>query len=337
MNQHFHFRKAVLFFLQLIIIASSFLMALALRFDFEIPEIYLAQGLKYLLPLVLIKLSVFWYFGLFSGWWRYVSLDDLITIMKANLLAFLAFVAYVVLVHRAEHLPRSVLILDGVFCFVLIGGIRFATRAFRENYFPMPMAFRRERPRALIVGAGDAGQVIAREIRQTPGMNLQVTGFVDDDAAKQGRVFQGVPVLGTSSDILPLCRQKNIAEIIIAMPEASAAEIRQMVQMCLAVQVRFRILPGMADLVDGRITVSSIKDVDLGDLLGRETVRLDSEAIRAYLSGRRVLVTGAGGSIGQELCRQICRFAPEQLVLFECAETVPYRTKTCRGVSPRSP
>jgi FlaA1/EpsC-like NDP-sugar epimerase len=306
---------------QITIIVSSLALAFFLRFDGKIPSFYLPTLLS-LFPAVLsIKMIIFWRMGLFKGWWRYVSMADLVAIFKANVFASLLFVLYVVFAHRLENIPRSVLALDFIFCFLLTGGIRFVTRAFRENYFPMPMRKSHENTRVLVVGAGDAGQMIAREIRQNPRLNLNVVGFVDDDRHKKGERFQGVPVLGGQDALASICHLHGIDEVIIAIPSASGQAIRQIVERCREAEVKFKTLPGVGDLIDGRVSVQHIKDVELDDLLGREPVRLDINKIQAYLTGKRVLVTGAAGSIGSEICRQVCRFNPSRLILFDNAET----------------
>ena len=307
--------------IQLTIIVGSLMLAFLFRFDLRIPGPSW-QTLYALLPaLLVIKLVVFWRMDLFTGWWRYVSMADLITIFKANVLASLGFVLYAVFVHRLENIPRSVLALDFILCFLLMGGVRFVTRAFRENYFPMPLRKQPEHTRVLVVGAGDAGQMIAREIRQNPRLNLDVVGFVDDDPKKKGERFQGITVLGRQDALAAICREQGVDEVIIAIPSASGKEIRQIVERCVEAEVRFKTLPGVGDLIDGRVSIQSVRAVSLDDLLGREPVRLEIERIKASLAGKRVLVTGAGGSIGSEICRQIARFGPKKMILYENAET----------------
>ncbi|MCD6527556.1 MAG: polysaccharide biosynthesis protein [Desulfuromonas sp.] len=302
------------------IIVLSLLFALAIRHDFKLAPSTL-QAFWRLLPAVVgIKLVLFWRYGLFRGWWRYVSMADLVTIFKANLLASAGVVGYAVFVYRLESIPRSVLFLDGLFCFMFVAGIRFIIRAWRENFHPMPLN-RGGKIKLLIVGAGDAGQMIARELRLNHKLNYEAVGFIDDDRRKQGEEFQGLPVLGRCSDIPAVCRKKQVAEVVIAIPSASGGQIREIVEQCQQADVRFKTLPGVGNLLDGSVSVQQLKEVSLEDLLGREPVRLDSQSISSYLHGKRVLITGAGGSIGGELCRQISRFAPSQLILFENAET----------------
>jgi len=314
-------RLIVVFVMTSLIIISSLLLAYAIRFDFSIPSPYWPR-IGALIPAVLvIKLAIFWKFGCFRGWWRYVSMPDLVQIVKASFLGSIIFVVYAVLVYRLDQIPRSVLILDGVFCFLVIGGIRFATRALREHYLPLRQGTELRQTRALIVGAGDAGQLIAREVRSNSQVDLDVIGFIDDDPIKRKGTFQGLNVLGSQVDLNKIVNERGVDEIIIAIPSASGKQIKGIVERCRKSNVKFRILPGVGDLIDGRVSIQQIRDVDLNGLLGREPIFLDEVQINHYLQGKRVLVTGAGGSIGSEICRQVARFNPKKLILFENAET----------------
>ena len=314
-------RLIIVFVLTSLIIISSLLLAYAVRFDFSIPSPYWSR-IGSLLPAVLIiKLVVFRQFGCFKGWWRYVSMPDLVQIVKANFLGSFIFVVYAVLVYRLDQIPRSVLILDGIFCFLVIGGVRFVTRAFREHYLPMQQGAGLRQTCALIVGAGDAGQLIAREIRSNPQLDIELIGFIDDDPIKRKGTFQGLTVLGSQIDLDRIVKKHGVDEIIIAIPSAAGKQIQKIVERCRESSVKFRILPGVGELIDGRVSIQQIRDVDLNDLLGREPIFLDEVQINHYLQGKRVLVTGAGGSIGSEICRQVARFDPQKLILFENAET----------------
>ena len=304
-----------------LIIVTALLMAYSFRFEFSIPPAYWAR-IGSLIPAVLIiKLVVFRQFGCFRGWWRYVSMPDLVQIIKASLLGSVIFVVYAVLVYRLDLIPRSVLILDGIFCFLAIGGIRFVTRAFREHYLPYQPGVELSQTRILIIGAGDAGQLIAREVRSNPQLNFDIVGFVDDDPVKRGGAFQGHNVLGSQLDLSKIVNKYGVDEIIIAIPSAAGEQVRTIIERCRESNVKFRILPGVGELIDGRVSIQQIRDVDLDDLLGREQIFLDEVEISHYLQGKKVLVTGAGGSIGSELCRQVARFNPQKLILFENAET----------------
>lgn len=313
-------RRWLILLVQVLIIVMAFVLAFALRFDFSIPPFYQQVLLDLMLPVLLIKLLVFWRFGLFQGWWRYVSMADLIVLAKANVVATLGFVLFAVFVYPLGIIPRSVMVLDGVLCFLMLGGIRFATRAFRENYFPMIMKKSLDN-HVLIVGAGDAGQVIARELRQNSRLNSVALGFVDDDPRKQKQRFQGLPVLGLTDEINKICSDYEVTEVIIAIPSAKGRDIKRIVDLCLNADVRFRTLPSVGELIDKEISLEQLKDVAVEDLLGRDPVIIDTAKIAEYLRGKRVLVTGAGGSIGAELCRQVSQFGPESLVLFDQSET----------------
>lgn len=314
-------RILVIVALQVAIVVLSFWGAFALRFDFRIPPASQQKFFEVLPLLLLIKLGVFWWLGLFRGWWRYVSMADLLVIFKANSLASLLLLLYAFLMYRGTNMPRSVLVLDWVFCFLLISGVRFVTRALREHYLPMPARRHEPRSRLLVVGAGDAGQMIAREIRLNPTLNLEIVGFVDDDPRKRKQSFQGFPVLGKLRRIGRICQEQAVDEIVIAIPSASGKDLRHIVELCQTTGVKFKTLPGVGQLIDGKISIQQVKDVELEDLLGREPVKLDLSRIEAFLRGKRVLVSGAGGSIGSEICRQVARFQPKKIVLFENAET----------------
>ena len=314
-------RMVLIILLQAAIVVASLWGAFAVRFDFNISSVQLSRFYSLLPALLAIKLGVFWWQGLFRGWWRYVSMADLVVIVRANVIASLLFLLYAFLAYRGANIPRSVLVLDWMFCFLFMGGVRFFTRALREHYLPMPARNRQPRSRLLVVGSGDAGQMIAREIRLNPALNLEVVGFVDDDPRKRKQSFQGFPVLGKIRRIGRICQEQGVDEIVIAIPSASGKDLRHIVELCQATGVKFKTLPGVGQLIDGKISIQQVKDVELEDLLGRASVKLDLSRIEACLKGKRVLVTGAGGSIGSEICRQVARFQPKKIVLFENAET----------------
>ena len=316
------YRLIITFVLTALIVIASLLLAYAVRFDLTIPPAYRGRIAELLPAVIAIKLLTFWLFGVFRGWWRYVSMPDLVQIVKANLLGSLIFVVYAVLVYRLHLIPRSVLVLDGIFCFLMVGGIRFTTRIIREKYRPWRQSRNSEQAkRVLVVGAGDAGQMIVREIRQNQELNIDLVGFVDDDPAKRHAYFQGLKVLGNQEGLESLLGKHQVDEIIIAIPSATGREIRSIVNRCQKHQCQFKVLPGVGELIDGRVSIQQIRQVDLNDLLGRDAIHLDCINIKNYIAGKRVLVTGAGGSIGSEICRQVMGFNPAKLILFENAET----------------
>jgi len=311
----------VVVLLNVALIVAAFVAAFALRFDLSLPLEFRPRIFSLLPALLVIKLTSFWLVGLFRGWWRYASMADLMQLIKGNLLASLFFTFYIMLAYHFDHVPRSVIVADALLCFLFAGGIRFATRAFRENYFPMFVGTETTRRRVLIVGTGEAGRMIAREVRANARYKMLPVGFVDDDARKRNAILQGIAVLGTTADLPHLIRHYEVEEIIIAIPGATGKKIRAIVEQCHLAAVTFKILPDVEGLFNGRIALHQIREVDLNDLLGRDTISLDQAQIRNYLQGKRVLVTGAGGSIGSEICRQLARFKPDKLILFENAET----------------
>jgi len=307
--------------LKSVVILTAFLSAYLLRFDLTIPEIYWSHIKKLIVPLILIKLICFRTMGIKSGWWRYVSLGDVIDIFKANLVGSLAFVLYVVFIYGIIGVPRSVLLLDGMLCFLLVCAIRFVTRAYRENYFPMIANHQNGKVQMLIVGAGAAGQAIAREIRQNPDLGKVVIGYIDDDSSKVGRKFLGYEVFGGRSMIETLLTQTRIDEVVIAIPSASTVAVRELYELCTSFHLKVKTLPSIGEIINGNVSINQIRDVSLIDLLGRMPALLDSKLISRYLEGKRVLVTGAAGSIGSELCRQMACFNPSKIILFDNAET----------------
>ncbi|MBN1931069.1 MAG: polysaccharide biosynthesis protein [Desulfobacterales bacterium] len=317
----FNHRTLAILLIKIAIISSAFLFAFLLRFDFRMPDHYRSIFLKLLPALVAIKLTAFLTMKMNRSWWRYSSMNDVLDILKANIVASFGFFLFTAVFHYFEMIPRSVLLIDGVLCFLISCGFRFATRIFCENYFNKPSFNSRELTRTLIVGAGNAGQMIIREIRQNPSLKKLVIGFIDDDPLKAKKQFQGIPVLGTQEDIAEICRKQAIQEVIIAIPTASGNDLRTIIERCQYAGIKFKTVPSVGDLIDGKISASQIKEVDVQDLLGRKPVRLDIESIKNYLQGKKILITGAAGSIGSEICRQVSRFNPHQMVIFDNAET----------------
>ena len=322
-NFFFRYRLVFILLAKVVIVATALFLAYVVRFDFKIPHDQWHAFLDLLLIAILIKLSTFWFLGLNRGWWQYTSFSDLIAIGRGNLLASLLLIAYVAMLHRMDGIPRSILILDGIFCFLLMGGLRYLRRALREHSWAQFNNSGREiSKRILILGAGSAGDSIAREIRQNrDSLNIELVGLLDDDPHKIGLRIQGYPVLGGRKDLRDLCLKNKVDELIIAIPSARGNAMREILNDCRLAEVKCRTLPGISDLIDGNVSIQQIKDVDLDDLLGRDPIRLDIDEIRDYLSDKRILVTGAGGSIGSEICRQVARFKPQELVLYDTAET----------------
>ncbi|MCM2360056.1 MAG: polysaccharide biosynthesis protein, partial [Geobacteraceae bacterium] len=257
--------------------------------------------------------------GMYRNLWRYASLQDTVEIFRVVTIA--SFIATLVLmtVDHPHVFPRSIYFLDWFLFLFFLAASRLAWRLVRERQFT------RKRSnggcKTLIVGAGEAGSMLLKEIMKQPDSPYEVVGFVDDDRAKAGMRLHGVPVLGDTLRLSQLVSAYRIEKVIIALPSASGRVVRAIIRRCRMAGVRFKTLPGVSDIINGKVSVSQIKDVEIDDLLGREPVLLDDAAIRGYLSGKSILVTGAGGSIGSEICRQLARFAPRKIILFDSAET----------------
>jgi len=226
----------------------------------------------------------------------------------------------VIFIHTIYGYPRSIFLMDWLICTTMIGGIRFVSRIFREKFHP---AFSHQSKKALIIGAGEAGVMVLREFRNNPSMNIEVVGFVDDDPAKRDLSIQGIKILGTRHDIPQIVNNYGIDEIIIAMPSVKGQVIRDIISHCQLPNVKIKIVPGLQKILNGDLEVKP-RDVKPEDLLGREMVRVNEEEISAYIKNKRVLITGAGGSIGAALCRQIIRFNPELIILLDHNENNVY-------------
>ncbi len=284
------------------------------------------------LVMVLVRFIVFASSNLDRGIMRYASIEDLKAIFRAVSTGTLFAYGIFFLFHLLKWIPyhdefiaqtqtlKFVLAVDYVFNVLFIGGSRFLVRAFR-SYQPTANP---DLTRVLIVGAGDSGESILREIHFNPRSNYEVVGLLDDDPAKQHKQIHGVLVLGTTNDLASVFETYDVDQVFIAIPKATPELIRRIVDQCREYQVTFRKLPGVRQMIDGRVTVSQLKEVQLEDLLGREPVQLDLPSIGRFITDRVVVITGAAGSIGSELCRQVLSFDPEQLICLDHSENGLY-------------
>lgn len=284
----------------------------------------------------LVKPAIFYLFGLYRRYWRYASASELVNIALATLTgtAVVALLMYSLasFVWDFRPLPRSIPILDWLVSFPLVGGTRFAVRLAAGSPFstrwrndPLKGKPRQER-RVLVMGAGDAGAMIVREMQANPGLGLVPVGLLDDNRAKVGMTIHGAPVQGTRYDIPRLVREERVDEVIIAIPTAPGRAIRKVVAICQETGVAYKTIPGIYELISGQVSVKQVREVRIEDLLRREPVQIDGTEAQRYLSGAVVLVTGAGGSIGAELCRQIGSYQPQQLLLLGHGENSIYHT-----------
>jgi FlaA1/EpsC-like NDP-sugar epimerase len=309
---------------------AALTLAYYLRFEFELSPNNMAQMKEAFLYSPFLKLAVFYTFGLYRGMWRYSSLGDFWRLSKATAVSTVLIMAITFFSPNFPHTSRSVILLDGLLTFLLAGGLRITIRtvfAYRSDmklfygfYLPGMIKGRKGSKRVLIIGAGNSGEKILREIFDNPHLRYAVAGFLDDDPTKIGRSVHSVPVLGSVADLPAVVEQYGIQEIFIATPSASGQEMRRIVEACKACDVPYKTLPGIAEIIDGKVKIKALRDVNYEDLLGRQPVHLDLTGICDYLADRTVLITGCGGSIGSELCRQSIRFNPRELVLLDASE-----------------
>ncbi|MFP4354133.1 MAG: polysaccharide biosynthesis protein [Phycisphaerae bacterium] len=288
------------------------------------------------LPIFLaIKLLVFGRMKLYRGAWHYSSIRDVGNIVVASWI-FLALMIGLTwgtrfLIGNVPSLdapklafvaqqPTGVLLLDFLGTVFLICTARLGFRLYHEEFRLRPQSSEGV-ARVLIIGASNAAEVVIREISRMAVEKYRVIGVVDDDPAKKGVVIYGVPVMGKTEDIPKLCEKHKIDELLIAMPGAPHKELRRVIEVCEGTTLRYRHMPGVTELIDGKVTVSQIRPVDINDLLGREAVKLDPDALDRFLKSRTILITGAGGSIGSEMSRQVSKYSPSKLILLEQAET----------------
>ncbi|MDQ3686928.1 MAG: polysaccharide biosynthesis protein [Acidobacteriota bacterium] len=320
--------RRIQFVLDAVVLTAAFALAYLLRFDFIIPEGWADQLLAQLPYVVLLEFTALNLAGAHTFVWRYVGIRE----MRAFLLAAVCSFAVVVVLRFALPLnlsqwrvPLSVAVMNTILAFGGTLALRVVRRSLYERYE------QRQRRRAangdeatmksvLLIGAGRAGVLAAREIQGRGDTSLDIKGFVDDEPRKQGSVIHGVRVLGTTADLPRLVRAMKIDHVVITIAQAARRDLRRIVEICEAVPVRMRIIPGLYEILQGRVEVSRIRDVQIEDLLGREPVRLDEDLMRQFLAGKVVMITGAGGSIGAELARQVARFNPSSLLLVERAE-----------------
>lgn len=287
-----------------------------LRFNLgPIPQDHLSVAIQYLAVVAVIQGIAFHYFGLYRGVWRFASLPDLIRIVRAVLIGMAFSAVAIFLITRMEGVPRSVFPLYGLLLMALLGGSRMLVRWSKDHRLYVG-----ETKRVLIVGAGKAGEMLARDLLRSKDENYEPVGFVDDSTMRHGREIQGIRVLGPCEEITDFADRLAVDLIVLAIPSANSREMRRLVGLCEKTGIPFRTLPPIDRLMTGYVTVNQLREVSIDDLLGREPVNLDWDAIGMELQGKKVLVTGAGGSIGSELCRQIARLEPAYLVLLDNSE-----------------
>lgn len=315
--------RAAIFAHDVLMIPLAWFGAYWLRFNLDtIPEAFLHQSLMLFPVIALPQGGIFWYFGLYRGIWRFASIPDLARILKAVSAGVVLTAAISSIVTRLEGVPRSVFFLYGLLLILFVGGPRFIYRLFKDRNLYQWINERRfdkgvGQKNALIVGAGQAGEMLARDLLRDNTGEYLPAAFVDDDRGKIGKEIHGIPVAGSCYQLPAISQRYAIDLIIIALPSASSPQIRRIVEICETTGIPFRILPQLQDLISGRASLKDLRDVKIQDLLGREPVELNWKAITDASRGKTILVTGGGGSIGAELCRQLARLSPARLIVVE--------------------
>jgi len=273
----------------------------------------------YTIPfLIILRISFFGHFGLYRSGWRYAGLRDSLRIFQATLVSSMIFIVCIILTYKTLNITFSpfVFVSDWMLITFIIIVTRFSLRIKKE----LLSMKRSGKKNILIVGAGSGGTLLLREIASNSNLNYFPRGFIDDDPEKQGMLIQGIPVVGTRAELPTLVHTLFIEEVFIAIPSASGKAIRDIIETCNTLGIKFKTLPTVTDIVDGKVAISDLREVDILDLLRRDPIKLDTEKISKNLKGEVVLVTGGGGSIGSELCRQISLYHPRELVLVELSE-----------------
>ena len=306
-------RSLLVLVLQVGLILCSLLCAWLLRFEFKVPD----QSLLWTAApiLIIVRLAVMPLFNLMHGWWRYTGISDAVDVLKAILSGSFAFLVIVRYGMGLKAFPLSIYVLEALITFTLLTGVRVTSRMLAET-----VRADSKSKRLLLVGAGHAAQMIIRETQEV-GTGYRVIGCVDDNPLKKGLRVLGIPVLGPVEALAKIVREQRIDEVLIAIPSATQTQMLRLVAICKEASAAFRTVPAMAELIAGRVTLQQVREVSLEDLLGRIPVDLDLESVREHIRNRVVMVTGAAGSIGSELCRQIRTYQPKLLLCLDQNET----------------
>ncbi len=323
------YRRILIIFAHIAAFAVSLMLSFLVANNMQFRRDWLVEQYPSLLFFfIIIKLVVFGLFKQYRGWWRYVGISDLIGILRASLVSTLIIVALWVLLifaptsvrqklQSATFIGQSVFMADLFTTFLLLAGLRMLIRLYHEEFRTVESG---RLKRLLIVGAGNTGVTLLGDLHKKVVAEYEIIGFIDDDPNKRGTFILGLPVLGTVEELPKICKERDIEEIAIAMPSATHRQRRRVIQVCEGIKIRFHTVPAYSDIVSGKFRVSQIRNVDINDLLGREAVELDLQSIEAFLKNKVIFVSGAGGSIGSEMCRQVCHFGPKLLLLVEQAE-----------------
>ena len=321
-------RRALLLALfDIAIIIVSSLLALLARFDFSYAQIeipYLSNLCHYLPINIIVTLIIFYFCRMYHSLWKFVGVHEFGYMLLANAISFFVQITGMYLLQYS--MPRSYFFFQIILQTVMVCGLRFSYRFVRHLKEVKEQKFSRQNKwkRVMVIGAGEAGKAIIKEIVDSKYLAMKICCVVDDDRNKEGRYLEGVPIVGNRSTILKNVEKYKIDSIILAIPSAPLEEKKDILEMCKMSGCELKTLPGMYQLIDGELNVSKLRDVEITDLLGREPIQVNLDEIMGYVKGKVVMVTGGGGSIGSELCRQIAAYQPKQLIIFDIYENNAY-------------
>jgi FlaA1/EpsC-like NDP-sugar epimerase len=325
--KHILVRKVLLLGMDIVLIHIAALLALDIRFDFQMANQHIMYRTIFLENSILysvIVIGTLYFFGLYRSLWRYASIHEMMSIALAafwsNIIIYIAYTGFSIV------LPRSFYVVNMFTLSATIGGIRFSYRILRRLKMDTNGANKscEKKERVLIIGAGEAGVLTAKELLKSYHLNKIPVAFLDDDIHKRGKFINGIPVIDKIDEVAKIVYKMDINEIIFALPSVNMKRKKEVLESCKELGVKMRILPGIYEIIDGRVDIKQIRDVQIEDLLGREPIKLENPQIQQYIENKVVLVTGGGGSIGSELCRQIAKYNPKTLVIFDIYENTTY-------------
>ncbi len=312
----------------IILIIAALYVSLLLRFDFNIPQGYIEFFYNSIIPLVIFTVLFNMIFKLYSNIWKYATMQDILSIVYSvtatNIvfIFYLYFISHIVFNSNYFRFPLTVHIIFWILSVLSLGGIRFMYRIVDISHLGKIKSNKKKN--VLIIGAGDAGAILIKEIIRNSNLNYKIVGLIDDNDYKKGKRINGIKVLGDRSHIVKICKDHKVEEIIIAMPSADLETKKEILNICKDTKCKMKTMPGIYEIIDGDINISQLRDVNIDDLLGREAIKLKTEHIDKYIKGKIVLVTGGGGTIGSELCRQIAKFNPEKILILDIYENNAY-------------
>jgi len=302
--------------------------ALLLKFDFNIEPEYIVFFKVSILPVILITILFNSLFNLYRNIWKYASVEELVSIVYSISITNIVFIIYsylvnyILLENQYYRFPFTVHIIFWILCTVSLGGTRFIHRIMAERLDDN--TGNGKKSKLMIVGAGDAGAMLIKEIKKHKELNYEIVGLIDDNDYKKGKTINGVKVLGGTEELTSIAKDKKVEEIIVAIPSAELTKKKEILNLCKKTNCKLKTLPGIYEIIDGTVNISKLRDVSIEDLLGREPVKLNNDYINKYIKDKTILVTGGGGSIGSELCRQIAKFNPKKLLILDIYENNAY-------------